>query len=92
MNQRTTLDVAREVFDEYDSGDNGRKTLTVDEKAGTWRLELVTGGWSENEAFIDGLWGPNFSRSRVAWAAMCWQSTHRGGLHVFEGRTDQSYV
>ena len=40
-------------------------------------MELVTGGWSGNEQLIAAL------RKNFFWAAR-WQSSHRGGLHVFE--------
>lgn len=40
--------------------------------------ELATGGWSGNEEVIDALHhNPMFN-------ALCWQSSHRGGLHVYK--------
>lgn len=41
------------------------------------RVELVTGGWSDNEQLIDELRSTSF---RLLW----WHSDHRGGLHVYE--------
>lgn len=38
---------------------------------------LVTGGWSGNEAVINAL------RENVVFWASCWQSSERGGRHVF---------
>lgn len=41
-------------------------------------LRLVTGGWSGNEELIGAL-----QQNIVAWG-MTWQSSTRGGLHIFE--------
>lgn len=43
---------------------------------GSW--EFVTGGWSGCEAIIAALMG-----NYIAWT-MLWQSSHRGGLHIFK--------
>ena len=40
-------------------------------------IELITGGWSGNEELIQAF------KSNIAWS-LCWQSSHRGGLHRFE--------
>lgn len=50
-----------------------KATLTEDGEA--WRLELVTGGWSEAEAMLDDI--------PMVWHALFWQSSHRGGLHIY---------
>lgn len=42
------------------------------------RFRLATSGWSGNEEVISAL-GEN-----VMFMALCWQSSHRGGLHKFE--------
>jgi hypothetical protein len=39
-------------------------------------LEVATGGWSGCEEIID-------AASGTVWWTIFWQSTHRGGLHVF---------
>lgn len=44
------------------------------------RYRFSTGGWSGNEDLIAALRN-NF----VIWG-QCWQSSHRGGLHLFEVR------
>lgn len=41
------------------------------------RIEFVTGGWSGNESIIQ-------SMERNIFFPLHWQSSHRGGLHVFE--------
>lgn len=41
------------------------------------RVSLVTGGWSGNEQLIDALGGSMFH-------LRFWESSHRGGLHVYE--------
>ena len=40
-------------------------------------LKFATGGWSGNEDIVRSL-----NKNWVFWT-MCWQSSHRGGLHVF---------
>lgn len=40
-------------------------------------LRLVTGGWSGNESVIGAL------KQNMGFWAICWESSHRGGLHVF---------
>lgn len=42
------------------------------------RWELATGGWSGNEVIVMAL------RNNLMFWAMYWESSHRGGLHVFE--------
>ena len=41
------------------------------------RYRLATGGWSGNESVIGAL-----SRNPM-FDALCWQSSHRGGLHIY---------
>jgi len=47
-----------------------------------WRekglLKIATGGWSGNEEMIAAL------QDNVIFWAMCWDSSHRGGLFVFQ--------
>lgn len=45
------------------------------------RVEMVTGGWSGNEDLASALAGTVFHLTS-------WESTHRGGLTVYEVRTD----
>jgi hypothetical protein len=40
-------------------------------------IKLATGGWSGNESIVGAL-----QENRVFWA-MCWESSHRGGLFAF---------
>ena len=42
-----------------------------------WTIDFVTGGWSGNEQLIGAM------HANVAWS-LCWESSHRGGLHRFE--------
>lgn len=49
---------------------------TTDNEVAGKQVELVTGGWSENEQLIAELRMTTF---HVMW----WQSSHRGGLHVY---------
>lgn len=44
-------------------------------------IKLATGGWSGNESILGAL-----HENNVFWA-MCWESSHRGGLTVFRCRT-----
>lgn len=49
---------------------------------GSWRrtrrrLRLATGGWSGNEDIIGAL-------DRSCFGIIAWESTHRGGLHVYD--------
>lgn len=39
--------------------------------------ELATGGWPGNESIVSSL------ERNFAFHAFCWESDHRGGLHVF---------
>jgi len=41
-------------------------------------LRLATGGWSGNEDIIGAM-----HDNTIVWL-MCWQSSHRGGLHWFK--------
>ena len=43
-------------------------------------LRLATCGWSGNESIISAL-----DRNRM-FNALCWQSSHRGGLHIYHIR------
>ena len=54
----------------YDSADGSpRQPVKV--------VELITGGWSDNEQLIDEL-------KRTSFHFLWWSSIHRGGLHVYE--------
>ena len=49
---------------------------------GSWkrtktRLRLATGGWSGCEDVIGAL------QRNFVFQALCWQSSHRGGLHIY---------
>ena len=44
------------------------------------QVSLVTGGWSGNEEIVDAL-----GRNRIA-DMLYWESSHRGGLHVYKNR------
>lgn len=41
-------------------------------------IEFITGGWSCNELVIS-----TMKQNYLMWA-LCWESSHRGGLHRFE--------
>jgi hypothetical protein len=41
-------------------------------------VTLVTGGWSGNEDVVDSL------RQNYVFWSRCWESSHRGGKHVFK--------
>lgn len=41
-------------------------------------LRLATGGWSGNEDIVEAM------RGNWRFWVMCWQSSHRGGLHWFK--------
>ena len=57
------------------------RELTKDEYGDEYReLRLATAGWSGNESIIAAL-----SKNRM-WDLMCWQSSHRGGLHIYHVR------
>lgn len=45
-------------------------------------LRLATGGWSGNESIIGAL------QKNWLWWAMCWQSSHHGGLYFFQFDSD----
>lgn len=40
-------------------------------------LRLATAGWSGNEDIVSSL------RKNTMFRMICWQSSHRGGLHIF---------
>lgn len=40
-------------------------------------LRLATAGWSGNEDIVSALY------KNVMFRMLCWQSSHRGGLHIF---------
>jgi hypothetical protein len=42
------------------------------------RYRLATGGWSGNEEVIAVL------EQNIMFMPLCWKSSHRGGLHIFE--------
>ena len=42
------------------------------------RLRLATGGWSGNEETMTAL------RKNFLFHGLCWQSSHRGGLHIYD--------
>ena len=46
------------------------------------RVRLVTGGWSGNESIVSAL-------EKTMYWMIGWESSHRGGLTVFEFRPDQ---
>lgn len=41
-------------------------------------FRLITGGWSGNEEVVRAL------ERNAMFGAVCWQSSHRGGLHVYK--------
>lgn len=43
-------------------------------------LRLATAGWSGNESIISAL------NHNQMFNALCWQSSHRGGLHIYHIR------
>ena len=57
------------------------RELTKDEYGREYReLRLATAGWSGNESIIDAL------QENAMFFMLCWQSSHRGGLHIFHIR------
>lgn len=58
-------------------------TMECCEEDGFELHRAVTGGWSGNEEIISAL-----MENAPAWL-MCWQSSHRGGKHMFEVRRAQ---
>lgn len=42
------------------------------------KFRLATGGWSGNEEVIAAM------ESNMMFVPLCWQSSHRGGLHIYE--------
>lgn len=40
-------------------------------------VDIVTGGWSDNEQLVSEL-------SETSFHSLWWQSSHRGGLHTYE--------
>lgn len=86
----TTYEIAQRVMQQYDPENMGRKDLTVD--GDTWRLELSTGGWSDNEEWIaEASTFDVRKQSLWLWWSRCWVSTRRGGHYVFEGGIDDEY-
>ena len=57
----------------------GKATLTESPASPSgpkhWRLELATGGRSDVESFLADV--------PLVWHVLFWQSSHRGGLHVY---------
>lgn len=64
-----------EILDKYWNTDYGTMEICK-EKNGRQMLELTTGGWSENERFIDKIAGTIFW---ILW----WQESKRGGYYKF---------
>lgn len=58
------------------------KPLAMDEYDREYReLRLATAGWSGNESIVTAL-----HKNRM-FTMLCWQSSHRGGLHIYHIRT-----
>ena len=68
-------DEAVDIAETY-SDDNPYGTSSLSCGADWWRLELTTGGWSENEDRLKSILSST-------WSYIYWQSSHRGGWHVF---------
>lgn len=79
---RPSIEIAEEVAKEWSAISYGTARLAVSDDRKGWRLELVTGGWSECEDYLASLSDPA-NLERFAWRALTWRSSHRGGLHVF---------
>ena len=79
-----TYEYAQRIAEEYDP--EGSLAELTNPTPETWRLELATGGEEEREEYIYKLGVFDTTRqTRAIWAAHCWQSSHRGGLHVYGG-------
>lgn len=65
------------VFEPYGSVDVERVPVVAHGPIGCYRVGMVTGGWSGNEAVVAALKDTSF------WH-LWWQSSTRGGLHRFE--------
>lgn len=90
MKRLSTYAVAQRVLQEYDPENMGRKSLSVADDGQSWRLELSTGGMADNEEWLERACTFDLHKQALwMWWTLCWQSSHRGGLHVFEGRMDQ---
>lgn len=66
------LETARQLFQEWDT-DHG--SAEFEQEGHAFRLTLVTGGWSENEYLLP----PSSNMFHIT----CWESSTRGGLHVY---------
>lgn len=55
--------------------------VTRGHRTGYTETELVSGGWSDNEAIVEAM-----AHNRLLWSR-CWVSSHRGGAWVFEEPT-----
>lgn len=57
------------------------RPMTEDDMGRKYReLRLATGGWSGNESIIAAL------NKNQMFNMLCWQSSHRGGLHIYHIR------
>jgi hypothetical protein len=50
------------------------------------KFRLATGGWSGNEEVVAAL------GETLMFNALCWQSSHRGGLHIYQIPKDDESV
>ena len=61
-------------YDDYATLSEKRKDDVEDEYV---ELRLITGGWSGNESIVNAL------MDNMMFRMLCWNSSHRGGLHIF---------